>query len=65
MLSLRTEMKELRIILALACSFAACAHAAAQVRASGRASGAVFRDCRRPGFSAQRRASATRRIFAT
>jgi hypothetical protein len=41
MTSLRGEMKRLRIILALACSFGACTHAAAQVKAPGRASGAV------------------------
>jgi formylglycine-generating enzyme required for sulfatase activity len=45
MISLRTEMKNLRIILALACSFAAFQHAAAQSKAPGRAPGTVFRDC--------------------
>jgi formylglycine-generating enzyme required for sulfatase activity len=45
MISLRTEMKNLRIILALACSFAAFKHAAAQAKAPGRAPGPVFRDC--------------------
>jgi formylglycine-generating enzyme required for sulfatase activity len=42
---LRTEMKTLRVILALACSFAAFTHAAAQAKAPGRAPGTVFRDC--------------------
>src|SRR5260221_9874318 len=46
MISLRTEMKNLRIILTLACSFTAFTHAAAQVKAPGRAPGTVFRDCR-------------------
>jgi hypothetical protein len=46
MISLRAEMRKLRIILALACSFAAFTHAAAQVKAPGRASGAVVGDCR-------------------
>src|ERR1700683_2887633 len=46
MISLHADMKNLRIILALACSFAACTHAAAQVKAPDRAFGAVFRDCR-------------------
>jgi hypothetical protein len=46
MISLRAEMKKLRIILALACSFAACTHAAAQVKAAPRAARTVFRDCR-------------------
>src|SRR2546430_1052948 len=46
MISPDTEMKQLFIILALACSFTSLPHAAAQVKASGRAPGAVFRDCR-------------------
>jgi hypothetical protein len=33
MVSLRTEMKKLRIILALACSFTASTHAVAQAKA--------------------------------
>jgi formylglycine-generating enzyme required for sulfatase activity len=45
MISLRTEMKNLRIILALAGSFAAFTDAAAQAKAPGRAPGTVFRDC--------------------
>jgi hypothetical protein len=45
MISLRTEMKNLRIILALACGFAAFQLAAAQAKAPGRAPGTVFRDC--------------------
>jgi formylglycine-generating enzyme required for sulfatase activity len=45
MISLRTEMKKLRIILALACSFTAFTHAAAQAKAAPRAAGTVFRDC--------------------
>jgi hypothetical protein len=40
MISLRTEMKNLRIILRLACSFAAFTHAAAQAKAPGRTPGA-------------------------
>jgi formylglycine-generating enzyme required for sulfatase activity len=46
MISLRTEMKNLRIILALACSFTTSTHAAAQTKAAPRATGTVFRDCR-------------------
>jgi sulfatase modifying factor 1 len=46
MISLRTEMKKLRIILALACSFTASTHAVAQAKAAPRAAGNVFRDCR-------------------
>jgi hypothetical protein len=45
MISLRTQMKELRIILALACSFTA-SHAVAQVQAAPHTVGSVFRDCR-------------------
>jgi hypothetical protein len=46
MISLCTEMKKLRIILALACSFTASTHAVARARAAPRAVGNVFRDCR-------------------
>src|SRR6202034_206819 len=46
MISLRTEVKTLRIILALACSFTASMHAVAQTTAPPRAAGTVFRDCR-------------------
>jgi hypothetical protein len=46
MVSLRTEMKKLRIILVLACSFTASTHAVAQAKAAPRAAGTVFRDCR-------------------
>src|SRR3984885_14067303 len=42
MISLCTEMKKLSIILALACSFTAVAHA----KEAPRAAGTVFRDCR-------------------
>jgi formylglycine-generating enzyme required for sulfatase activity len=45
MISLRTEMKKLRIILALACSFTASTLALAQSKAAPRAAGSVFRDC--------------------
>jgi hypothetical protein len=45
MISLRTEMKNLRIILALACSFTTSTHAVAQSKAAPRAAGTVFRDC--------------------
>jgi formylglycine-generating enzyme required for sulfatase activity len=45
MISRRVEMKGLGIILALACSFAALKHAAAQAKAPGQAPGTVFRDC--------------------
>jgi len=38
-------MIKLRVILALAGSFGACMHAAAQAKAPGRAPGTVFRDC--------------------
>jgi formylglycine-generating enzyme required for sulfatase activity len=44
MISLRSEMKTLRTILALACSFTT-SHAVAQAKAAPRA-GTVFRDCR-------------------
>jgi hypothetical protein len=44
MISLRTEMTKLRVIVALTCSFGACMHAAAQAKARGRAPGKVFRD---------------------
>jgi hypothetical protein len=46
MISLRAEMEKLRVILALACRFAVCAAAAQVKEGRGRASGAVFRDCR-------------------
>jgi formylglycine-generating enzyme required for sulfatase activity len=46
MISLRTDMKRLRIILALACSLTTSTHAVAQARAAPRAAGTVFRDCR-------------------
>jgi len=46
MISLRTEMIKLRVILALAGSFGACTHVAAQAKAAPRAAGSVFRDCR-------------------
>lgn len=46
MISLRTEMKKLRITLALACSFTTSTLAVAQARAAPRAAGQVFRDCR-------------------
>jgi formylglycine-generating enzyme required for sulfatase activity len=46
MMSLRTDMKRLRIILALACSLTTSTHAVAQARAAPRAAGTVFRDCR-------------------
>jgi formylglycine-generating enzyme required for sulfatase activity len=46
MISLRTEMKKLCIILALACSVTTSTHAVAQATAAPRAAGAVFRDCR-------------------
>jgi formylglycine-generating enzyme required for sulfatase activity len=46
MVSLRTEMKKLRIIMALACSFTASTHAVTQAKAAPRAAGNVFRDCR-------------------
>src|SRR5215469_4138734 len=46
MISLRTEMKKLHIILALACSFTTSTHAVAQAKAAPRAAGTVFRDCR-------------------
>src|SRR5882672_7086722 len=46
MISPRTEMKKLRIILALACSFTASSHAVAQAAPAPRAAGTVFRDCR-------------------
>jgi formylglycine-generating enzyme required for sulfatase activity len=46
MISLRTEMKKLRIILALACSFTTSTHAVAQAKAAPRAAGTLFRDCR-------------------
>ena len=45
MISLRTEMKELRVILALACSFTLSTYAGAQTKAAPRAAGTVFRDC--------------------
>ena len=46
MISLRTEMKKLLIILALAGSFSTLTHAVAQATAEPRAAGTVFRDCR-------------------
>jgi hypothetical protein len=46
MISLRTEMKKLRLILALACSFTTSTHAVAQAKAAPRAAGTLFRDCR-------------------
>src|SRR6267142_2076924 len=46
MISLRAEMKKLRIIVALASSFTALTHAVAQATAAPRAAGTVFRDCR-------------------
>ena len=46
MIWLRTEMKNLRIILALACSFTTSTHAVAQAKAALRAARTVFRDCR-------------------
>jgi formylglycine-generating enzyme required for sulfatase activity len=46
MIWLRTEMKSLRIILALACSFTTSTHAVAQAKAAPRAARTVFRDCR-------------------
>src|SRR5215831_4764179 len=45
MISRRTEMKKLRIILALGCSFNTSTHAVAQVKAAPLAAGTVFRDC--------------------
>ena len=46
MISLRTEMIKLRVILALAWSFTTSTHAVAQAKAAPRAAGTVFRDCR-------------------
>jgi hypothetical protein len=46
MISLHTEMKSLRIILALACSFTTSTHAVVQAKAAPRAAGTVFRDSR-------------------
>jgi formylglycine-generating enzyme required for sulfatase activity len=46
MILLRTEMKPLRIILALACGFTTSTHAVAQAKAAPRAAATVFRDCR-------------------
>ena len=46
MISLRSETKNLRIILALACSFTTSSHAVAQAKAAPRAASTVFRDCR-------------------
>ena len=46
MISLRTETKNLRIILALAYSFTTSTQAVAQATAASRAAGTVFRDCR-------------------
>src|SRR5260370_39619952 len=46
MVSLRTEMKKLRLILALACGFTSSTHAVAQATAAPRSAGTVFRDCR-------------------
>jgi len=46
MISVRTEIKKLRIILALACCFTSSTHAVAQATAAPRAAGTVFRDCR-------------------
>ena len=40
------EMKKLRIMLALACSLTTSTHAVAQAKASPRAAGNVFRECR-------------------
>ena len=45
MISLRTEMKNLSILLALASSFTTSTHATAQAKAAPRAAGTVFRDC--------------------
>src|SRR5438067_6762007 len=45
MVSLRAEMKQLRIIVALACGFTTSTHAVAQAKAAPRAP-ALFRDCR-------------------
>jgi len=46
MISLRIEMRKLRIILALACSFTTSTYAMAHAKAAPRAAGPVFRDCR-------------------
>src|SRR5438874_11957082 len=46
MISLHIEMRKLRIILALACSFTTSTHAVAHSKAAPRAPGTVFRDCR-------------------
>ena len=45
MISLRTEMKKLRIILALTCGFTTSTHAVAQETAAPRAAGTVLREC--------------------
>jgi hypothetical protein len=47
MISLRTTMKTLRIILALACGFAASQHAVAQTKAPSHAPGTVLLRSRR------------------
>src|SRR5207237_4047684 len=46
MISLHIEMRKLRIILALACSFTTSMHAVAHAKTAPRAAGTVFRDCR-------------------
>jgi len=46
MSSLRTKMKALPIVLALACSFSASTRGAAQPKTAPRAAGTVFRECR-------------------
>jgi formylglycine-generating enzyme required for sulfatase activity len=46
MISLRTEMTKLRVILVLAGSFGACTYAAAHAKAAPRAAGTVSPDCR-------------------
>ena len=46
MISQRAEMKELCIILALACTFAASTPVATQAKPPKRVPGAGFRDCR-------------------
>jgi len=45
MISLRTGMKKLRIILALTCGFTTSTHAVAQETATPRAAGTVLREC--------------------
>jgi len=46
MISQRTETKNLRIILALACSFTTSTHVVALATTAPRAAGTIFRDCR-------------------